>query len=51
MKGGTATEDLMREHGILRRILIVYRETAPKLVANTAAVDAAALASAVSNVR
>lgn len=27
----TATEDLMREHGILRRALIVYRETAPKL--------------------
>jgi hemerythrin-like domain-containing protein len=42
----TANEDLMREHGILRRILIVYREVAPKLVANVAAVDAAALASA-----
>ena len=42
----TANEDLMREHGILRRILIIYRETAPKLVANAAGVDAAALAAA-----
>ena len=32
-KGGevTATEDLMREHGVLRRALLVYAETAPKL--------------------
>src|SRR4051812_12547253 len=42
----TANEDLMREHGILRRILILYREIAPKLVANASTVDAAALASA-----
>jgi hypothetical protein len=42
----TAKEDLMREHGILRRILIVYREVAPKLVSNAAAVDATALLSA-----
>lgn len=42
----TANEDLMREHGVLRRILIAYREVAPKLVANAAAVDAAALANA-----
>ena len=27
----TATEDLMREHGILRRILLVYTESAAKL--------------------
>jgi hemerythrin-like domain-containing protein len=27
----TATEDLMREHGILRRALLVYHETASKL--------------------
>jgi hemerythrin-like domain-containing protein len=27
----TATEDLMREHGILRRALLVYQETAVKL--------------------
>jgi hemerythrin-like domain-containing protein len=42
----TANEDLMREHGILRRILFVYREVAPRLLVNAAAVDAAALASA-----
>jgi hemerythrin-like domain-containing protein len=42
----TANEDLMREHGVLRRILIVYRETAPKLASDAAAVDAAALANA-----
>lgn len=42
----TANEDLMREHGVLRRILIVYREVAPRLVANAAAVDVRALASA-----
>jgi hemerythrin-like domain-containing protein len=32
-KGGgevTAVEDLMREHGVLRRALLVYAETAPK---------------------
>ena len=50
-KGGggaevTANEDLMREHGVLRRILIIYREVSPKLLANAASVDAAALASA-----
>jgi hemerythrin-like domain-containing protein len=43
----TANEDLMREHGVLRRILVAYREVAPKLAAGTA-VDAAALASAAS---
>ena len=42
----TANEDLMREHGVLRRILIAYREVAPKLVANAAAVDGSALAAA-----
>lgn len=50
-KGGeeaevTANEDLMREHGVLRRILIIYRETSPKLLANPGAIDAAALADA-----
>src|SRR6266508_849348 len=30
----TATEDLMREHGILRRILLVYQETATRLSGN-----------------
>jgi hemerythrin-like domain-containing protein len=49
-KGGeaevTANEDLMREHGVLRRILIIYREVSPKLVANSGAIDGAALANA-----
>jgi hemerythrin-like domain-containing protein len=30
----TATEDLMREHGILRRALLVYQETAASLSSN-----------------
>lgn len=33
----TATEDLMREHGILRRAFLIYQETAVKLRANTSA--------------
>jgi hemerythrin-like domain-containing protein len=39
-KGGevTATEDLMREHGVLRRALLVYAETTPKLRGNPASV-------------
>jgi hypothetical protein len=39
----TATEDLMREHGVIRRALLVYAETAPKLRQNAASVDAAAI--------
>ncbi len=27
----TATEDLMREHGVLRHVLLVYSESAPKI--------------------
>jgi hemerythrin-like domain-containing protein len=42
----TANEDLMREHGVLRRILIVYRELAPRIAANAAAIDAGAIAAA-----
>ena len=42
----TANEDLMREHGVLRRILIIYREAAAKLTANVSRLDAAALAQA-----
>jgi hemerythrin-like domain-containing protein len=42
----TANEDLMREHGVLRRILIAYRETAPTLLADASAVDASALGQA-----
>jgi hemerythrin-like domain-containing protein len=39
----TATEDLMREHGVIRRALLVYAETAPRLRQNAASVDAAAI--------
>jgi len=44
-KGGevTATEDLMREHGVLRRALLVYAETVPKLHADAASVSPDAL--------
>jgi hemerythrin-like domain-containing protein len=38
-----ATEDLMREHGVLRRTLIAYREAASRLRMQQANVDAAAL--------
>jgi len=39
----TATEDLMREHGVIRRALLVYAEVVPKLRQNPASVDAALL--------
>jgi iron-sulfur cluster repair protein YtfE (RIC family) len=39
----TATEDLMREHGVIRRALLVYYEVIPKLRKNIASIDAAAL--------
>jgi hemerythrin-like domain-containing protein len=39
----TATEDLMREHGVLRRALLVYRESALKLRGNPSAVAPDAL--------
>ncbi len=39
----TATEDLMREHGVIRRALLVYAETVPKLRQSPAAIDASAL--------
>ncbi len=39
----TATEDLMREHGVIRRALLVYSETVPKLRQNSSAVDGDAL--------
>ncbi|HSB08605.1 MAG TPA: hemerythrin domain-containing protein [Blastocatellia bacterium] len=44
-KGGevTATEDLMREHGVLRRALIVYSEAAVKLRSAPSAVAPDAL--------
>ncbi len=39
----TATEDLMREHGVIRRALLVYAELAPKLRTDPGSVDPAAL--------
>jgi hemerythrin-like domain-containing protein len=39
----TATEDLMREHGVLRRALLVYQESALKLKENALSVAPAAL--------
>jgi hemerythrin-like domain-containing protein len=39
----TATEDLMREHGVIRRALLVYAETVPKLRQNVSEIDPAAL--------
>lgn len=44
-KGGevTATEDLMREHGVLRRALLVYSATSVKLASNPASVPPDAL--------
>ncbi len=39
----TATEDLMREHGVLRRALLVYTEAIPKIRAHPASLDAGAL--------
>ena len=35
----TATEDLMREHGVIRRALLVYIETVPKLRQKASSVD------------
>jgi hemerythrin-like domain-containing protein len=42
----SAAEDLMREHGVLRRILIVYGELAGRLRAGARDLDATALADA-----
>jgi hemerythrin-like domain-containing protein len=39
----TATEDLMREHGVIRRALLVYFEVVPKLRQNASDIDASAL--------
>jgi hemerythrin-like domain-containing protein len=39
----TATEDLMREHGVLRRTLLVYSEIVPRLRQDPAKLDAASL--------
>jgi hemerythrin-like domain-containing protein len=42
----SAVEDLMREHGALRRVLVIYREAAAMLRSNGAAPDLAALSDA-----
>jgi hemerythrin-like domain-containing protein len=39
-----ATEDLMREHGVLRRALVVYRECATRLRADAGSIPPEALA-------
>ena len=39
----TATEDLMREHGVIRRALLVYAELVPKLRSDPGSVDPAGL--------
>ncbi len=39
----TATEDLMREHGVIRRALLVYYEVIPHLRQNPKSVDASAI--------
>jgi hemerythrin-like domain-containing protein len=39
----TATEDLMREHGVIRRTLLVYYEVVPRLRQKPASVNAAEL--------
>jgi hemerythrin-like domain-containing protein len=40
----TATEDLMREHGVIRRAIVVYREAATRIRAKPATVPLDALA-------
>src|SRR5438105_14124684 len=39
----TATEDLMREHGVIRRALLVYYEVIPQLRQQPSSLDPAAL--------
>ncbi len=39
----TATEDLMREHGVLRRALLVYAEAASRLTTGTGGISTGAL--------
>lgn len=39
----TATEDLMREHGVLRRALLIYAELADRIRQQPGSIDAAAL--------
>jgi hemerythrin-like domain-containing protein len=46
-----ATEDLMREHGVIRRVLVVYRETATRLRAKAGSVPVDALQKAAKLIR
>jgi hemerythrin-like domain-containing protein len=43
-----AVEDLMREHGVIRRVLVVYREAASRLRLNARTIPASALQRAAS---
>ena len=47
----SAIEDLMREHGVIRRVLVVYREAATRLRRQPAAVPADALQKAAKLIR
>jgi hemerythrin-like domain-containing protein len=46
-----AVEDLMREHGVIRRVLVVYREIAPRLRKRAASVPLDALQKAATLLR
>jgi hemerythrin-like domain-containing protein len=41
-----ATEDLMREHGLIRRLIVIYREAAASIAANASGFDAGPLGQA-----
>jgi hemerythrin-like domain-containing protein len=47
----SATEDLMREHGVIRRVLVVYREVAARLRVKPGSVAPAALQQAANLIR
>jgi hemerythrin-like domain-containing protein len=47
----SATEDLMREHGVIRRVLVVYREASARLRAKPASVTPDALQQAAKLIR
>jgi hemerythrin-like domain-containing protein len=47
----SATEDLMREHGVIRRVLVVYREAAARLRSHPASIPIDALQRAASLMR
>jgi len=47
----SATEDLMREHGVIRRVLVVYRETSVRLRVKPASVAPDALQRAAKLIR